>query len=139
MVEWLQILCMVIGGACFAIGGTGPKWVRRYVMPVLLAAIAVFAGDKPWQALCMALCLVVSLSMGYGERTPFWRKVLVFCSYFASTMWLGFTPWQVFGPIFITIIFYLSNTAATSKMFFWKSCEFIMGSLIGITVAALIG
>jgi len=34
--EILMIACMGTGGILFAIGGTGYKWARRYVMPILL-------------------------------------------------------------------------------------------------------
>jgi hypothetical protein len=129
---------MSIAGTCFAIGGTGPKWVRRYLLPVLLGFIALISGVLWWKCLGMSLCLIGALSMGYGERTPYWMKFLVFCSYFASTAWLGFTPWQIMGPFLIFGLFFFSNLKNTAYVFFWKACEFIMGSLIGITVAALI-
>ena len=35
--EWLMIACMGGGGILFAVGGTGFKWARRFVLPVLLA------------------------------------------------------------------------------------------------------
>lgn len=37
--EWLMIASAVSGAALFAIGGTGYKWARRFVMPVLLTLL----------------------------------------------------------------------------------------------------
>lgn len=37
--EWLMIAIMGLGGTMWATGGTGPKYVRRYIMPFVLTAL----------------------------------------------------------------------------------------------------
>jgi hypothetical protein len=135
--ELLMIAAMSISGCLFAIGGTGFKWARRYLLPVCLGILAIIGGN-PWHyALAMTLCLIGSLSLHYGERTNFALKTIVFMAIFGSTAWLGFSYWQIIGVVTALILFKLSNIKWTQNIVFWKAWEFITGSLIGITVASL--
>ena len=138
MTEWLMIACMGIGGVGFAVGGTGFKWVRRYLMPLLLGGIALISGIIWWKCLAMAVSMIVALSLPYGDRTPYWLKFIVFMTYPASTLWLGLSWWQPITALVCFGVFCLSNWKPTENTFVWKICEFIMGSSIGITVASLI-
>jgi hypothetical protein len=131
--EWLAILIMTLSGALFAIGGTGWKPARRYVLPVLLAVTAYFSHISWWQCLGMAVTLIVALSAGYGERTPYWRKALVFAGYGLSFLWIGWTWWIVITPVVCLGLFWLSNNKLTARTFFWKAVELLYGALIGIT------
>jgi hypothetical protein len=136
--EFLMIASMAVGGLGFSIGGTGPKWVRRYVMPLLLGVICFFAGLVWWRCLGMALSLSPVLHLGYGEKISYWRKALIFASYSLTTLWLGLSVWQILLPCLALLLFLLSNQKWSSSTFVWKICEFIIGSLIGITIASLI-
>jgi len=138
MVEWLMIAAMAGSGAMFAIGGTGPKFVRRFILPVYLGVIALLSHIIWWKCLGLALPLVAALSLGYGEKKPYWYKGLVFISYVLPTLFLGFTWWQIITPPLCLLMFRLSNWKPTSHIFRWKICEFAMGALIGITVASLL-
>jgi hypothetical protein len=44
MSEWTMIGTMTMAGALFAIGGTGFKWARRFLLPALLVFIGAFSG-----------------------------------------------------------------------------------------------
>lgn len=137
--EYLMILSMGICGVLFALGGTGFKWARRFVMPFILAVIALFCTIVWWKCLAMAFLMAGALCLPYGERTPYWGKFLVGCAFVAPTLFLGFTWWQVITPIAFIIMFKLSNISATNKVFLWKIVEFLTGVLIGATFASLIG
>ena len=138
MTEWLMILCMGFGGTLFAIGGTGFKWARRFLLPVLLGGVALISGF-PWYLVAgYVLTQIVTLCLPYGERTPYPVKALVFVSYVLPSFFLGFTYWQIITPIVCFGCFCLSNWKPTAQTFVWKICEFIMGSCISITVASLI-
>lgn len=136
--EYLMIASMGLGGILFAIGGTGWKPARRFVLPIVLGIIALFSGVIWWKCLVMAIGMVGAFCLPYGERTPYWGKFLVGCAFILPTTMLGFSWWQIITPICFIIMFWLSNWKYTAKIFFWKAVEFITGSLVGITVASFI-
>lgn len=143
--ELLMLMAMSISGTLFALGGTeispkikGQKWLRRYLLPVLLGIVAYIGGKSLQNSLYFATSLSVSLHLPYGERTPYWIKTIVFISIFSSSLWLGFTLWQIISPILVIILFKISNAKWGQNIIFWKAWEFITGSLVGITVANLL-
>lgn len=144
MAEWLMVAIMGISGILFAAGGTdipgigGQKWIRRFLLPVVAALICFFAGFHWIRCVVLLVLLIAALHLGYGIKVPYWRKILTFCSYSIATLALGFSYWQLLSPALIALIFLLSNYKLTSSTFVWKICEFLMGSLIGITIAHLI-
>ena len=139
MTEMLMIISMTLGGLLFSLGGLKYKWLRRFLLPVCLGIIAVISWHAWYYAGAMTLCLMLSLSLPYGERTPTWGKALTFIAIFGSTAWLGFSWWQIIGAVLAIGLFKLSNMKWTQNIIAWKIWEFITGSLLGITVASLIG
>ena len=136
--EYLMIIAMGGGGILGALGGTGFKYLRRFVLPVLLGTVAILAGCIWWKALLMTLGFVGAFSLPYGERTPYWLKFIVGCAFVLPTAILGFSAWQIITPIAFIAMFALSNWKPTAKIFFWKVVEFIVFALVGITVASFI-
>jgi hypothetical protein len=136
--EWFMIALMVLGVACFSIGGTGYRFVRFAIMPLLMGLIAYFSAIPLWRDLLFACSLGVVLTLGYGEKIPYWRKALTFSGYSLATLWLGFSWWQVLSPPLILLIFFLSNWKVTSSIFRWKICEASFGFLIAVIVADII-
>jgi len=137
MKEWYMIATMGLGGVCFAAGGTGPKWVRRFLLPCIWAGIALLSHCNLWGSLALLL-YIPCFCLPYGSKTPYWGKTLAFISYSLPSLGLGFTFWQIITPLLCLLIFRLSNWKPTSGMFTWKVCEFLIGTLIAITVAVLI-
>lgn len=138
MQEWLMILAMGAGGVLFAVGGTGPKWARRFLLPAILALAAFFSGIIWWRCLAFGSTQIITLCLPYGQRTPYWLKFVVFISYVGPSFFFGFTWWQAITPVVCFGCFKLSNAEWAGGTFVWKICEFVMGSCIGITVASLI-
>lgn len=136
--EWLMIVTMGVGGVLFAVGGTGPKWARRYIMPFVLGITAYFAGVELWKCLAFWATLTGTLHLGYGEKLPYWRKAITFIAYVLPTLFLGFTVWQPVIAVSMLLLFLLSNIRLTANMFVWKICEFLMGAGLGIIIAHLI-
>ena len=133
-----MIAAMGAGGILGAIGGTGFKPARRFILPFILGLICLFAGFFWWKCLIVWVGLTGAFCLPYGEKVPYWGKFLVGCAFVAPTLALGFTWWQVINPFVFTGIFKLSNTKWAGTTFVWKICEFIFFSLIGITIANLI-
>ena len=135
--EMLMIVAMGLGGIMFAVGGTGFKWVRRWVLPIALGILAKIGG-KSWQkCLAFTTSLIVTLHLPYGEKTSYIIKFLVFSAIFGSTCFLGWTYWQATGIVVTFLLFKISNTKWGQNVVFHKVWEFLTGSLIGITVASL--
>ena len=143
MTELNMIITMALSSVLFALGGTeipkfgrGFKICRRYLLPAFLAFICVLSHVSWWQALGYGLSAIVALSLGYGSSSPYWKKVLVFSSYGLVSLWVGFSWWVVATPIIATSLFFFSNWKPTASSFFWKSAEFLYGSLVGISLIA---
>ena len=136
--ELWMIVCMLLGGGLFALGGTGFKWARRFVLPALLAIIAAINGFAWLTCVGYAITQSVTFCLPYGERTPYPVKFLVFCSYALPSLFFGFTWWQPILALGCFLLFVLSNWKPTAQTFLWKIVEFLFGSLVGITIASLI-
>jgi hypothetical protein len=138
MIEWLMIASMGASGICFAIGGTGFRFVRFAIMPLILGLICFFAHVLWWHCLGMALCLGAVLTFGDGEKVPYWRKILVYTGCSLSTIWIGLSWWQVFLVPLSLLLYVLSNWKLTASIFPWKICEFGKGFLIGAIIAQIL-
>lgn len=136
--EWLMIASMGLGGILFAVGGTGFKPARRFILPFFLGGIALLSGVLWWKCLILCLGLMGAFHLGYGSKTPYWPKFIVGCAFVAPTLILGFTLWQIITPITFIVMFRLSNWKPLASEFVWKIVEFLTGTLIGVTVAQLI-
>ena len=136
--EYLMIIAMGGGGILGAVGGTGWKPARRFLLPALLGTVAILAGCIWWKCLIMAVGMVGAFSLPYGEKTPYWLKFLVGCAFVLPTAILGFSVWQIITPIIFIILFWISNTKWGQFVVKWKIWEFIVFSLVGVTVASFI-
>ena len=136
--EWLMIASMANGGILFAVGGTGFKWIRRFLMPFIFGFLCLFGGFELWRCLGLWLTMSGVMHLGYGERYPYWAKFIIGCSYAATTLFLGFSWWQIITPVCFVGMFWLSNQKFSSNTFLWKIVEFMTGCLIGVTIASLI-
>ena len=140
MGEWTYIWFVPLSAMLFAIGGTGYKWVRRYVLPVLLvAAMLTLCGVVWWKGLLAMALLCGTLHLPYGDSIPTEiLKFLVFSSYFIALLPLGITAWMIFSPIILFFMWSASNQPWGEKIVVWKIWELTAGFLIGITIARLI-
>jgi hypothetical protein len=136
--ELLMISAMTSGGLLGSLGGYRWKWLRRFVLPTILAVLALLGGVLWWKCLILCLGLMAAFCLPYGERTPYWGKFLVGCAFVLPTAVMGFSWWQVFTPIIFIAMFFMSNWKFTEKIFRWKIIEFITFALVGVTVASLI-
>jgi len=127
--EYLQIAVITVSVALFALGGTGYKWARRYVLPICLGIVGMFITSW-WQGLGYTLTLCTILCMGYGERASWWYRASIFTGYGAASLWFGFSWLSIITPPVCLSLFWLSNYKHTADSFSWKICEAAMGFLI---------
>lgn len=77
MTEPIIIGLLATGGIFWAVGGTGLKWVRRFLWPVVVGCVLLFSGIA-WQvSLGCATAVLVSTLLPYGDSTPLPVKWLV--------------------------------------------------------------
>ena len=135
MMEWLMIALGMTSLACFAIGGTGYKWVRRYVWPwACVMPILFFMGVSWWQCIVASGILCGVMHLGYGEAFGWWGKALVGLSYALPSLAIGYSLWVYIVPVVFLVMFLLSNVPWTEKSFTWKVCEMTYGSVIAYSL-----
>ena len=138
MGEWNYIILAPLCAALFAIGGTGYKWARRYVMPVCIAAIAMLNGISWYMSALSCVLLIIALCLPYGDSLPHkfrWViRYLVILSYFAALLPLGLTAFPLITAAVGCSLFYASIRGWLT----WKIVELTLGFLIGITAAGIL-
>lgn len=139
------IACATLGALLFSLGGTeipffktGFKFLRREVLPICWGLLALSAGFEWWRCLAMAVCFDAAFRLPYGDRTPMWLKLIVFMSLPLSSLWLGFSIWQLQSGLICFGMFLLSNWKPTERIYSWVIACLIIGLSLGITVGQLI-
>jgi hypothetical protein len=93
-------LAAVIASFLYSLGGRGPKPVRRFIAPLIIAlavnGIALWRGNWHWQLPIVYPCLVGGFCMGYGADTLglkiLRRSIYTGCVLVAS----GFLVWAYY-------------------------------------------
>jgi len=89
-----------------------------------------------WQYIGMLAGLIVSLSMGYGDKKPYWYKAIVGTLYGTSLLFIGFNVWVPLIPVLFILMFIASNKIQFLRsVFVWKIVEFVAGCSIGVACA----
>lgn len=135
--EMLMILAMGAGGILGCLGGFRWKWMRRFLLPVIFALIAIIGGFEIGKASLMALGLIVAYSLPYGEKTPYILKVGIAICHILPFLAIGFSLWMIAYPIVFMGLFYSSNKLPF-KEFSWKIIEFLLFGIQGVILASLI-
>ena len=141
MTEWRMIALMVSGVACWTIGGTGFKWTRRFLFPVI-AVITLIGYNSWWVVLGVAGTMIAANCLPYGDACPWvWpllrveerklipAKIITLISLGASVIWLDpiFGLWWALGTaIVLTGAMILSRTYSRVT---WKCWEGLSGFL----------
>lgn len=141
---WL-VIYPALGWLLFALGGTqisdkieGQKWLRRFVLPFLWGAGVFMAGFAWFQALGVAIMACGMLHLGYGSKTSWKMRLLVFAGYGLISAPIGLSAWNAITLVICALMFLLSNTPLTSAVMVWKVVEGFMGLLLGIQLGYLL-
>ena len=137
----LPALCGLLG----SLGGTqisdtikGQKWLRRFLMPAILGLAVLIAGFAWFQALGVTILGIVALSMGYGDRASWGKKLAIFALYGCISLPIGCSAWNIITFVTTALMFLLSNLRLTAATVVWKIVEGCFSALIGIQVAFLL-
>ena len=136
--EWNYIILLPISSLLFMIGGTGFKWARRFVLPAVIAGMAILNGSNIWLSLGAGGLLVGAFCMPYGDGKDWWFRFMIGCLYALALLPLGFTTFQAIYPFIFLLTFYISNQKWGEKWLPWKAWEALNGLLIGWMASLLI-
>lgn len=131
MTEWAWILVVPMGWLCWAIGGTGAKWVRRYVYPALLSIALAVLGIVWWKWCWVAGWISLTAHLGYGDRATWAKRWFIGCCYACSLLPLAgaassVTSWLLI-PISAALLVGLVWASRRWNALTWKLCEGILG------------
>lgn len=125
--EHIFIAMMTLSVLLFTLGGTGFKWMRRYILPVLLGIGTFFCGVSWWQSLILIIGIGIVYHLPYGEALTFLGKLVVGFLYVIPTLAIGLSWWVLIFPFIFVALFLLSEATETAKSFTWKVCEGFIG------------
>ena len=128
-----------IGWACWRLGGSGQKWIRRFAWPVAIAFLAYLHGITLLYSIAMGCLLSLSHSLGYSpERTPPLVRAAIGLSFgYALLPILWSSPWLAASSGLVLMSWFLGSMAASRKYnwFTWGWVEGGVGFLQGWYVA----
>ena len=139
MGEWNYIILAPIAALLFAIGGTGYKWARRFVLPAVLLVMCWLNGLSWWQFIGVGVASMIAYCLPYGDSLgdKWWGWVLrslVVTTYFAALLFAGFSWILIISPCILIAMFAISKMGLLT----WKIWELTAGFLIGITLGGLL-
>jgi len=96
VMEWRILLCALLGAAGWWLGGRGVwpgKAWRRFIAPALIGVVllGVFPG---WRLALGVVLMMFANSMGYGEASSWWKRLLTFVCLGACLLPFGLAWWQ---------------------------------------------
>ena len=136
--EWYMIILPALGWLCWSIGGTGYKWVRRYLFPVVLGTACLVAGIVWWRSLLLSGLAIGVSCLGYGEEKTWLQRSLVALGLSIISIPIGLSWWNVTTGVAFVLLFIASNWQPFANTFTWKLVEGITGCLVGVQVSYIL-
>ena len=100
--DWVWAL-IGVGAALWAIGGSGPKWARRYLWPSVVAAAAVSVHLPVISIVVGWVGMVFAHSLGYGDKKMDIERISAFFALGACLFPFQVSVWGV-TAVFMTAI-----------------------------------
>lgn len=148
----MWIILLMLGGGLWALGGEqltttipGKKWIRRFILPVVLGAFLYWwSHQELWKVVTFAILSGGAYHLPYGDSSPWWGfqmngrtripKWLTAILIIAPALFFGFSWWVPAFPFLFLGLFALSKIGGDD--FSWFLVSFFYGCFI---VAALYG
>jgi hypothetical protein len=134
IMELILKLIPATTSALFALGGTGFKWARRFLLPVCVTIVLLMGSKSHWLSLLVGLLLIGSMHLPYGDSLKgfAWVRYIVFATFFAPFLLLAITPWILVSYLITSGLFIVSNSKWGEKLVPHWCWEPIVGFLVGI-------
>lgn len=138
MTELLNVSLVVVGALLWFLGGKGEdldttpqlnKGWRRFVWPIWAGAVCLVNQVPFWAALGVLGALAGVNSLGYGEKKPWWYRIVVGCL-LGTPMLLIHATWL--WPVATVATFIpLYKWSREDNNFTWPVVETITGGVQG--------
>ena len=127
-----------IGWICWTWGGAGPKWIRRWLWPLIVGVVGL-AFVSWWRCLVSAVALILIHHLGYSpQRVSIVLRAAIAFSYGAALApLLGFTSFLWFISGLTTMLWFVGSMSVSHYVHWWthKWTEGGVGVLQGGWVA----
>lgn len=122
------------GWLLWALGGTGYKWARRFVLPILLGVLALLLEVSWFRVVLTVILSIGALCLPYGSKSPIWQRILTGLTFSVCLLplklsFLVLIPSAVFG-----LTYWLS---LRFNWFTWKIAEGLTGLSWALTAVFL--
>jgi len=130
-VLFLYILASII---LWRLGGSVWKSFRRHILPLVTLGVLLYLGVVWWIALPTAVLQVAVNTLGYGDSSPLWEKILVSAALGLPALVITLAAW--WGPIY-TLVMFGGHYALSRKFNFWSwfQVEMVAGLSQGTVIA----
>lgn len=129
MPETGSILLLTSGPLLWMLGGAVWKPWRRFVWPAVVGAVLAATGH-PWAPVALVAASLAAVNhLGYGDRTPWWGRALVFASYGLPSGWLLWWGPLVLAPLLAALLLLLMWASRRVNAVQWKIWEAAAGLL----------
>jgi hypothetical protein len=134
MNELILKLFPSLTSALFAIGGTGYKFVRRFILPLSVTILLLSGNTNTLMSVLVGLLLIGSMHLPYGDslKELQWVRYIVFGTFFLPFALMGWTVWILVSWLITCILFIISNSKWGEKLVPHWIWEPIVGFLVGI-------
>lgn len=135
MKEYAFIIVPAVAWVLFALGGTGFKWARRFVLPLFLGVAGAILGLSVLKAILLVLVLIVALCLPYGSNSPIFVRILTISAYSAAFLVVKVSPFCLIPALTFGLLYWLS---LKYNWLTWKIVEGSAGLSMGITLLLLV-
>lgn len=134
MNEWIMIGLLGLAPMLYCIGGKGFKWVRRFILPLILGIGAVILSESLLRGIGVWLLATGCFHLGYGESASDLQKILVMLAHglCLAPLILGANAIiMIIPPLSFGMAYWLSRKF---NWFTWKISEAIAGFSIACSL-----
>lgn len=137
MKEWIIIGTLTLGPLLYMIGGTGFKWARRFILPLILGITAFILSESLLRGIGVWLLSTGVFHLGYGENSPIFMRMMTLLAHGLCLVPLivGFNAVLIFvTPLVFGLGYWLSRKL---NFFTWKVVEGAVGFSISCSLVLM--
>jgi len=104
MTPWILFGYVILSAIMWKLGGSIWKSFRRHLLPLITIAVLIYLKPSIWfLAVPAGLVQVAVNTMGYGDNSPLWKKILVSAMIGLPAIVISYHLW--WAPIYTLLMF----------------------------------
>lgn len=135
--EWVIIGLVSLSTILYAVGGTGLKMARRFILPLILGLGCLFLGVTWWRALGVTCLAIGCFCLPYGQESSLFTKGLTSLAHglCLAPLITGPNAFLMIIPIWVFIV----NLWLSNRLQWWthKIFELSNGFFIAVTLVLM--